>query len=138
MTMQNEPGQDPGRSFASEQRTPEHPLIPASRVKGTRIFNTAGDHLGEVEDVAIDKVSGQVAYAIIGFGGFLGLGEHYHPLPWSLLSYDLDKGGYVVPLGKAELENAPKFDRSSLSGWDDADTRSAILEYYARYGMLPY
>jgi len=134
MTMQNEPG----RSFASEPRGPQHPLIPASRVKGTKVFSTSGEHLGEVEDVAIDKVSGEVAYALIAFGGFLGLGEHYHPLPWGMLTYDLDKGGYVVPVGKAELESAPKFDRARLSGWDDAEARSAILEYYARYGMLPY
>lgn len=134
MTMQNEPT----RSFASEANRPAHPLIPAGRVKGTKVFGASGDHLGEVEDVAIDKVSGQVAYALIAFGGFLGLGEHYHPLPWSMLTYDLDKGGYVVPVGKAELEGAPKFDRSRLSGWDDAEARSAILEYYARYGMLPY
>ena len=88
-----------------------HPLIPADRVNGTDVYNAAGDKLGKIEDIAIDKVSGQVAYAILSFGGFLGLDERYHPMPWSLLRYDVDKGGYVVPLDKAQLEGAMRDQR---------------------------
>jgi len=117
---------------------PEHPLIPAGRVNGTDVFNREGEKLGSVEDVAIDKVSGQVAYAIISFGGFLGLGERYHPIPWSLLTYDTDKRGYVIPCGKDQLRDAPSFETDDLSGWDDTDIREGIYGYYGPYGATPY
>ncbi len=66
-------------------RTTANPLIAGARVAGTDVYNAAGDHLGEIYDVMLDKLSGKVAYAIMSFGGFLGLGEKYHPIPWSVL-----------------------------------------------------
>lgn len=116
----------------------EHPLIPAGRVNGATIYNSQGDKLGAVEDIAIDKLSGKVAYAILSFGGFLGLGERYYPVPWGVLRYDTAKGGYVVPLDKAALENAPSFEPDELSGWDDTDRRQSIYSYYEGYGVVPY
>ena len=82
-------------------------LIAASKVQGTEVYNSAGESLGSIHDVMIDKISGNVAYAIMSFGGFLGIGNSYHPLPWSLLQYDTGKGGYVVNLDKDQLEGAP-------------------------------
>ena len=75
-------------------------LISAGKVQGTNVYNTQGDSLGEVYDVMIDKMSGKVAYAVMSFGGFLGMGNRYHPLPWSTLKYDTRQGGYVVGLTK--------------------------------------
>lgn len=132
MSLQSEP-----RTYQSGQR-PEHPLVPAGRVNGKRVFNTEGEKLGEVEDVAIDKLSGQVAYAILSFGGFLGLGEDYFPVPWSLLKYDTELGGFVIPMDKDQLKDAPRFDREKLSGWDDTEAREAIFGYYNQYGVGPY
>ncbi len=117
---------------------PTHPLVSADRVNGTVVYNAAGDRLGKIEDVAIDKVSGHVAYAILSFGGFLGLGDRYHPVPWGLLTYDVDKGGYVVPLDKERVENAPSFEARELGGWNDSHSRDAIFGYYSPYGALPY
>lgn len=117
---------------------PEHPLIPAERVNGTDVYNRQGEKLGAVEDVAIDKVSGRVAYAILGFGGFLGIGERYHPVPWELLTYDAERRGYVIPCQEEQLKNAPTFDAAELSGWDDTDTRDAIYRYYGPLGAAPY
>lgn len=117
---------------------PAHPLIPADRVNGTDVYNTDGEKLGRIEDVAIDKVSGEVAYAILSFGGFLGVGERYHPVPWRLLTYDVDKGGYVIPCEKERLEEAPSIDREELSGWNDSIARDTIYGYYAPYGVGPY
>ena len=70
-------------------------LIAASKVNGTTVYNTAGDNLGSVYDVMIDKRSGKAEYAIMSFGGFLGIGDSYHPLPWQALRYDADQGGYM-------------------------------------------
>ncbi|MEZ5739151.1 MAG: PRC-barrel domain-containing protein [Burkholderiaceae bacterium] len=81
-------------------------LISANRVTGTNVYNRAGEKLGSVEDVIIDKVGGRSVYAMMSFGGFLGMGEDYHPLPWQTLQYDTDKGGYVVDLAKEQLEGA--------------------------------
>lgn len=118
--------------------TSPHKLIPADRVNGTTVYNQAGEKVGQIEDIAIDKVSGKVAYAILSFGGFLGVGERYHPLPWSVLTYDVEKDGYVVPCDKEALENAPSFEPKELSGWDDLGDRDALHAYYARYGGTPY
>lgn len=121
----------------SEAR-PAHPLIPAERVNGTTVYNREGDKLGSVEDIAVDKLSGQVAYAILGFGGVLGLGERYYPVPWSLLTYDTERKGYVIPCDKGKLHDAPSFQADDLSGWDDSDVRQGIYDYYGPYGARPY
>jgi len=84
-----------------------HRLILGSRVDGTPVFNKAGDRIGHVDDLSIERVSGKVVYAIMSFGGFLGIGERFHPIPWSLLDYDREQGGYIVPLDRAALEGAP-------------------------------
>jgi sporulation protein YlmC with PRC-barrel domain len=115
-----------------------HPLIPADRVNGTDVYSAAGDKLGKIEDIAIDKVSGQVAYAILSFGGFLGMAEQYHPVPWGLLTYDVNKGGYVIPLDKTQLEQAPSFEARDLGGWNDSHARDSIFSYYSPYGVSPY
>jgi len=88
-------------------------LIAADKVKGANVYNLAGDRLGSVDDIMIDKVSGRAIYAVMSFGGFLGMGEMYHSLPWATLKYDVEKGGYVVNLDKKQLEGAPSYDRGS-------------------------
>ena len=92
-------------------------LIGAGKVKGTNVYNAAGEKLGSVDDIMIDKVSGRAIYAVMSFGGFLGMGEKHHPLPWSTLKYDTAKGGYVVHLDKKQLQDAPNFDRATAFTW---------------------
>ena len=84
-------------------------LMGASKVNGTTVDNTAGEKLGSVYDVMIDKRSGKAAYAIMSFGGFLGIGDSYHPLPWQSLTYDERQGGYVVNIDRSRLEGAPSY-----------------------------
>jgi sporulation protein YlmC with PRC-barrel domain len=105
-------------------------LIAAEKVNGTDVYNTQGDKLGEVEDIMLDKISGQVAYAVLSFGGFLGLGEKHYPLPWSTLKYDTRKGGYVVNIDKELLENAPSIDRDDEDFAWTADYGRGIDRYY--------
>jgi sporulation protein YlmC with PRC-barrel domain len=106
-----------------------HALISADRVEGTAIYNLAGEKLGYVQDVMLHKLTGRVAYAVVSVGGFLGLGETYHPIPWSLLSYDTDKNGYVLPVDRRRLEEAKSFTADAL-GDDDADWRSEVHAHY--------
>jgi hypothetical protein len=84
-------------------------LIAAEQVKGTSVYNNNGEKLGHIEDIMIDKVSGRAIYAIMSFGGFLGVGEKQHPLPWATLHYDERMGGYVVKLDRKTLEAAPSY-----------------------------
>jgi uncharacterized protein YrrD len=104
-------------------------LISAQKVKGTTVLNLAGEKLGSVEDVMIDKVSGRAIYAVMSFGGFLGMGEKHHPLPWATLKYDMQKGGYVVNLDKKQLEGAPSYDRGSEFKWT-SDYGRKVDSYY--------
>ena len=78
-------------------------LISSARVEGTHVYNAAGEKLGTVDAIMIDKYEGKVAYAVMSFGGFLGIGEQYHPLPWQSLDYDERKDGYVVNMEKTNM-----------------------------------
>ena len=104
-------------------------LIAASKVNGTNVYNTAGEKLGSVYDVMLDKASGRAEYAILSFGGFLGIGDKYHPLPWGELKYDTLRGGYVVNLDRSRLEGAPAYAASEADMWDDTRAR-AVDTYY--------
>jgi len=104
-------------------------MIAAAKVEGTEVYNASGEHLGEVEEVIIDKQSGKVAYAVMSFGGFLGIGEKYHPVPWSMLKYDTDKDGFVVPLVMHQLEGAPSYGAGEMR-FADRGWNSRIHDYY--------
>src|ERR1700738_5421308 len=84
-------------------------LISSDKVVGTAVYNLQGEHLGSVYNLMVDKISGQVAYAVMSFGGFLGIGESYHPLPWRGLEYDSRQGGYIVDLDGRRLARAPRY-----------------------------
>src|SRR5690606_13100337 len=104
--------------------------IQASRVIGTDVFNTDGKHIGSIEDVMLDKLSTNVMFAVIGFGGFLGIGEKYHAIPWSSLDYVPSRGGYVVPFTREQLEAAPVYDIADLTSGDGKRVRDSSYDYY--------
>ena len=78
----------------------------------------------------IDKITGRVEYAVMSFGGFLGIGESYHPLPWSVLTYHRKMGGYVVDVSRERLERAPRYTSTAMPDWSDRTYRSRIDEYW--------
>lgn len=92
-------------------------LINAEKVHGTDVFNMQGEKLGSIEDLVLDKIDGRVQYAVLSFGGFMGLGDKHYPLPWAALKYDTRKGGYVVNLDKKQLENAPAYEADEHVDW---------------------
>jgi hypothetical protein len=121
--------------------TAGHPLILSSRVVGTPVYDSAGTRLGHVDDLSIEKVSGRAIYAIMSFGGFLGIGEKFHPVPWSLLDYDVERGGFVVPLDQSVLKDAPNYDAAEIRELGGPDHRAygdTIYGYYGTYGAVPY
>ncbi len=104
-------------------------LIAAEKVTGTNVYNPNGDKLGNVEDIMIDKVSGKAIYAVMSFGGFLGIGDKHHPLPWASLKYDTSMEGYVVNLDKTTLEGAPSYDSDDDFSWTP-DYGRKVDKYY--------
>jgi sporulation protein YlmC with PRC-barrel domain len=106
--------------------------ILASKVKGTTVYNNNGDKIGHVEDVVLDKKSDHIMFAALGFGGLLGMGEKYAPVPWSMLDYKPDKGGYVVPMSEDMIKKAPVYDLSDLTKDDGTfgDIREKSYSYY--------
>lgn len=104
--------------------------IRASRVIGTTVYNTAGENIGSIEDVMLEKTNNGIMFAVIGFGGFLGMGEKYHAIPWSVLDYDEGRGGYVVPYSEEELKAAPVYDINDLTKDDGRAARDASFRYY--------
>lgn len=110
-------------------------VIAASKVKGTDVYNTSGDHLGSISDIVIEKVSGDAKYAVMSFGGFLGIGEDEHPIPWDKLTYNVEKDGYVVDIPKETLESAPRYERGRHDRLYDRAFEERI---YTHYGMIPY
>ena len=105
-------------------------LIASNKVEGTAVYNRQGERLGEVYNFMVDKRSGKVEYAVMSFGGFLGLGQSYHPLPWRVLTYDTGKGGYVVDLDKDRLRGAPSYSSSEAPDWRNQGWSARIDAYY--------
>lgn len=104
--------------------------IRATTVNGTDVYNTQGDHLGHVDDVVLSKTKGNAVYAIMSFGGFLGMGEKYHPLPWQSLTYDEGKGGYVVNVTREQLEGAPAYASGDEPDWNDPAYGGQLSRHY--------
>lgn len=104
--------------------------IRASRVAGTEVYASTGEHLGHVEDIVIGKRDGRVRHAIMSFGGFLGIGAELHPVPWSMLDYDPDRKAYVVPVTREQLLGAPRFRSDAEPDWEDDTFHRNIYTYY--------
>ena len=110
-------------------------LIGSDKVEGTDVYNLGGDRVGTIDRVMLDKISGRVAYAVMSFGGFLGLGTDHYPSPWSLLTYNERLGGYEVNVTEDQLRKAPKFKSDEPWAYGNRDRETALYTYY---GVTPY
>jgi hypothetical protein len=106
-------------------------LIASNKVEGTAVYNTQREKLGSVYNFMVDKQSGRVEYAVLSFGGLFGLGADYYPLPWDVLTYDTEMGGYVVNLDKSLLEKAPRYSADQEPRFD----RDYGQQVYGYYGV---
>ena len=104
-------------------------LIASNKVEGTSVYNQQDEKLGSIYNFMVNKQSGEVEYAVLQFGGFLGLGSDYYPLPWSVLNYNTNKNAYVISLDKSVLENAPHYAGNSQPAFDDEYGRK-VFGYY--------
>ena len=117
-------GEERGRDFGYDDRHAGLPieetsrLIASNKVEGTPVYSRDRQRLGSIYNFMVDKVSGQVEYAVLRYGGFLGMGQRYYPLPWRVLTYHRDAGGYVIDMLARDFEDAPSFDRDSEPEFD--------------------
>jgi hypothetical protein len=105
-----------------------HSLIGSDKVEGTAVYRSNGERIGKIQRVMIGKQSGKVGYAVMSFGGFIGIGEDYYPLPWSLLTYNPRLEGYEVNISEAQLKGAPKY--STHENWDWGSRTQTVDDYY--------
>jgi hypothetical protein len=105
-------------------------LIGSDKVESTPVYGADDRKIGTVQRVMIDKISGKVAYAVISFGGFLGMDEDYYPTPWASLKHDTSVGGYRVGVTEDQLKGAPKYNRNTEWDWSDRRRDKAIYDYY--------
>jgi hypothetical protein len=104
-------------------------LIGSDKVEGTTVYGVDESNIGKIQRVMIDKISGKVAYAVMSFGGFLGMDQDYYPVPWSMLKYDTNLGGYRTSITQETLNQAPKYREDSDWEWNrDNDRR--VYDYY--------
>jgi hypothetical protein len=110
-------------------------LIGSDKVEGTAVYGLDGHHIGSIERIMLDKRSGKVAYAVMSFGGFLGIGADYYPLPWAKLTYSDSLDGYQVDITEAQVKGAPKYSRDDDYDWSDRERDRQVSSYY---GVPPY
>ena len=111
---------------------PNHALISSEDVEGADVYDTKGNKVGDIDHLMIDKMSGRVSYAVMSFGGFLGLGHNHYPVPWAALKYDTSLEGYVTGITESQLRDAPEFSDDS---WGD---RSWETQLHKHYGAPAY
>lgn len=108
-------------------------LIASDKVEGTAVYGRDGERIGSIQRIILEKRGGRVAYAVLSFGGFWGIGDDYYPLPWEKLTYDESLDGYRIDLTKEQVEAAPKH-RDDSENWYRDNGRSV----YDYYGVSPY
>jgi hypothetical protein len=104
-------------------------LIGSDKVEGTAVYGSDGNKIGSIERIMVGKRDGRVSYAVLSFGGFLGMGDEHYPLPWNQLNYDTNLGGYKVNLTEDQLKGAPKYSGDSWD-WEDRSRARKVSDYY--------
>jgi hypothetical protein len=105
-------------------------LIGSDKVEGTAVYGAENQKIGSIQRVMIDKQSGKVSYAVLSFGGFLGIGDDYYPLPWQSLKYDTSLGGYRTGITENQLKGAPKYNNDNSWNWNDPARARSVNDYY--------
>jgi hypothetical protein len=105
-------------------------LIGSDKVEGTAVYGANDTKIGSIERVMIDKMTGTVSYAVLSFGGFLGIGDDHYPLPWQSLKYDTNLGGYRTGITETQLKGAPKYGNDNTWNWADPTRARSVNDYY--------
>lgn len=118
-----------------ETNRPIHSVLSAGTLKGDDVRNASGEDLGKIEEIMIDVSSGRVAYAVLSFGGFLGMGDKLFAIPWEALRLDQEHERFILNVDKEVLEDAPGFEKNQ---WPEFADRTWGAGIYDHYGYDPY
>lgn len=118
--------------MATSRPQTNHNLISSNAVEGTEVYDVRGTNIGSIDHLMIDKMSGRVTYAVMSFGGLLGIGDSHYPIPWSALKYDTNVNGYVTGITEQQLSNAPDYNDES---WSNRDWE---MQTHQNYNARPY
>jgi sporulation protein YlmC with PRC-barrel domain len=110
-------------------------LVSAGTITGNPVRNLSGEDLGKIEEIMLDSASGRVAYAVLSFGGFLGMGDKLFAVPWAALSLNDDRDGFILNVDQEVLEEAPGFDKDT---WPDFADPTWGRSIHAHYNATPY
>ena len=121
--------------MTTQVTTKPHSLIASDRIEGTAVRRPNGDRIGHIERLMIDKISGKVSYAVLSFGGFLGMGAHLVPLPWARMTFSPVLDAYQLDISDEELRRAPSFLEGEEFDWGDRAREQDVHQYY---GVPPY
>ena len=108
----------------------KHTLIASDRIEGTAVRRASGEKIGKIERLMLDKISGKVAYAVLSFGGFLGIGNKHLPVPWPRLPYNQKLDAYEIDITDDELRQAPAYEEDEDFDWGDRSHEASIHRYY--------
>jgi hypothetical protein len=120
----------PSMATQTLERRETATMIGSDKVEGTNVYRSSGDKIGSIERIMLDKQSGKVAYAVMSFGGFLGIGHDHYPVPWSLLNYNTSLGGYEVNISDSQLKGAPSYSNDNDWDWEDRKRAQQVYDYY--------
>lgn len=110
-------------------------VLSAGTLKGDSVVNSQGQDLGRIEEIMFDVSSGRIAYAVLSFGGFLGMGDKLFAIPWEALQLDTNKHRFILNVPKDRLEKAEGFDKNN---WPDFANRDWATRTHQYYGVDPY
>jgi sporulation protein YlmC with PRC-barrel domain len=110
-------------------------VMAADTLQGDDVVNAAEEDLGKIQDIMLDVPSGRIAYAVLSFGGFLGMGDKLFAIPWSALKLDPDNHRFILDINKEQLKNAPGFDKDH---WPSMADQQWAMEVHSYYGRRPY
>lgn len=121
--------------MAQVQTTGTRRVFSAKTLTGNRVVNRQGEDLGKIEDLMVDLDQGRIAYAVLSFGGFLGLGDKLFAIPWQALALDPAENRFILGIDKSLLDKAPGFDKNN---WPDMADPAWGAQLYSYYGYTPY
>ena len=107
-------------------------VMAADTLLGDRVINTRGEDLGEIRDIMLDVPSGRIAYAVLSFGGVMGIGDKLFAIPWSALTMDADRRCFVLDIERDRLQHAPGFDKQHWPSMADPGWATEVHAFYER------
>lgn len=105
-------------------------VVKSNEVIGVAVKNSSHENIGKIEEIVLDKMSGQTRYVVLSFGGIMGMGDKYFALPWKSISYSPEDKSFILSVSKEKLKDAPGFDKDHWPNMAEESWGHTINSYY--------